>query len=413
MARQFEQLVHVIAHAHRTVPFYAQVFSAALDAVSRDDFRERWCDVPLLTRRDIQSSGNQLYSSHVPAGHGNVASTATSGSTNAPVVTLRTDLTELFWRALTLRDHLWHRRDFSQPFAAIRYTPDQGDAAPGGRRFENWGPATQDVVATGPAFLLDVRSPIEEQARWLMRVDPSYVLGYPSALLGVSQVMEANGWQLSRLREIRTFGEILELQCRATCERVFGVKVVDMYSSQEVGYIALQCPEHEHYHVQSENLLVEVLRNDGRPCRAGEIGKVVITTLHNFAMPLLRYDIGDYAERGDVCPCGRGLPVLTRILGRQRNLLVLPDGSRRWPIFDAGERPQELPPFFQYQVIQRGSQEIDVLVVRDKPLTSSEEQRIQRYMQQTLGHPFTITVRHVDAIQRSRTGKFEDFICEL
>ena len=127
---------------------------------------------------------------------------------------------------------------------------------------------------------------------------------------------------------MRTFGEILEPVCRATCQQVFGVKVVDMYSSQEVGYIALQCPEHEHYHVQAENLLVEVLAEDGRGCGPGEVGRVVVTTLHNFAMPLLRYDIGDYAEVGASCPCGRGLGVLTRILGRQRNLLVLPDGRR-------------------------------------------------------------------------------------
>src|SRR6185295_14515719 len=99
----------------------------------------------------------------------------------------------------------------------------------------------------------------------------------------------------------------------------WGVGVVDVYSSEECGQIALQCPEHEQYHVQSESVLVEVLDDEGRPCAPGTIGRVVLTTLQNFAMPLIRYDIGDFAEPGPACPCGRALPVLTRIVGRVRN----------------------------------------------------------------------------------------------
>ena len=78
-----------------------------------------------------------------------------------------------------------------------------------------------------------------------------------------------------------------------------------MYSSQEVGYIALQCPENESYHIQAENVLVEILDDDGLPCEPGEVGRVVVTALHNLATPLLRYDIGDYAEVGSPCSCGR------------------------------------------------------------------------------------------------------------
>ncbi len=312
-AWQFRQLEHVVRHAHKEVPFYRKCFDALnLDprgAISRD----QWRVLPLLTRRDLQLSGSELHSRNVPDGHGPVTSAATSGSTNAPVTTLGTSVTEFFWRVLTLREHFWHRRDFSQRFAAIRYSKDQRAQPPDGQVSDNWGAATAGVIKTGPAFLLDIHSTVEEQASWLLRVDPAYVLGYPSALLGIARLFEQQGHQLQQLREVRTFGEILEPECRAVCQRVFGVKIVDMYSSQEVGYIALQCPEHEHYHVQSENVLVEVVDQAGKPCMTGEVGKVVVTTLHNFAMPLLRYDIGDYAEVGAPCPCGRGLPVLKRI----------------------------------------------------------------------------------------------------
>jgi phenylacetate-CoA ligase len=104
--------------------------------------------------------------------------------------------------------------------------------------------------------------------------------------------------------------------------------MVDMYTCQEAGYLALQCPDHPHYHVQSENVLLEVVDDQGLPCAPGEVGRVLVTSLNNFATPLIRYEIGDYAEVGAACSCGRGLPVLKRIMGRYRNLLTLPDGTR-------------------------------------------------------------------------------------
>jgi phenylacetate-CoA ligase len=76
-------------------------------------------------------------------------------------------------------------------------------------------------------------------------------------------------------------------------------------------------------------VLVEILDAQGRPCRPGEIGRVVATPLHNVAMPLLRYELDDYAEVGQACACGRGLPVIRRILGRRQNMLRLPDGGER------------------------------------------------------------------------------------
>ena len=310
-----------------------------------------------------------------------------------------------------MRDHLWHGRDFSLAFAAIRYADDQIGRPPAGSRVDNWGLGAQFVCPTGPGHVLNVKSSIDEQAQWLHDVNPGYLLGYPSALLGVAQVFEERGWRVDRLREVLTFGEVLESKCRSACERAFGVKVIDTYSSQEVGYIALQCPDTENYHVQSENVLVEVLDESGAPCQPGQIGRVVITTLHNFAMPFLRYDIGDYAEVGTICACGRGLPVLKRILGRQRNLLVMPNGERRWPVFMSEGDPADLPPFFQFQVVQRSLEELELNVVRPTAGITPEEQRqVESHFHGILGYHFKIRINCVAEIPRSPTGKFEDFI---
>ncbi len=255
----------------------------------------------------------------------------TSGSTGKPVMVVTTGLTQLLWNAFTARDHLWHRRDFRAKLAAIRFVSGDACDPPDGRMGQNWGPATAGITRTGPSATLHIKAGIDQQIPWLVKQDPEYLITYPSNVLALARKCEQRGIKLPSLREIRTFGEILEPHTREAVHRAFGVKTVDMYSSQEVGYIALQCPDHEHYHVQSENVLVEVLREDGTPCEAGEIGRIVVTALHNFATPIIRYRIGDFAEVGSPCPCGRGLPVLNRVVGRQRNMLVLPNGDLRWP----------------------------------------------------------------------------------
>src|SRR3546814_10844500 len=114
------------------------------------------------------------------------------------------------------------------------------------------------------------------------------------------------GIAFPRLREVRTLSELLPPETRRLCRDVWGLKIADLYSTQEAGYLALQCPEHEHYHVQSEAVLLEVLDEEDRPCRPGEVGRVVVTPLTNFAMPMIRYAVGDLDEVGAPCPCGRG-----------------------------------------------------------------------------------------------------------
>src|SRR5690606_36464707 len=109
-------------------------------------------------------------------------------------------------------------------------------------------------------------------------------------------------------------------------------RVLDTYGCQEAGKLALACPEGR-YHVCVESVLLEIIDDAGAPVGPGGEGWVVITSLFNYATPFIRYRLGDRAVAGDgePCPCGRTLPVIARILGCARNMLVMPDGSRRWP----------------------------------------------------------------------------------
>jgi phenylacetate-CoA ligase len=199
---------------------------------------------------------------------------------------------------------------------------------------------------------------------------------------------------------------------RAACREAFGVGVADMYSASETGYIALQCPVHDHYHVQSEAVLVEVLNEAGRPCGPGEIGSVVVTPFLNYAMPLIRYAIGDYATRGRSCSCGRNLPVLQEICGRTRDLLVLPSGERRYTWISM-RTFAEIPDIVQHQVVQKTLLEIEVKLVVRRPLGSEGEADLRRRLAETMGEQFVFSFTYHDAIPRAPSGKFFAFISEL
>lgn len=417
LGHQFRQLEQSYGHARATVPLYREGTTLAGWKPGERITPDRWREIPVLTRAALQGAGDAARSTAVPAEHGQPVSFLTSGSTGRPLETIGTAMTRLMWSSFTLRHHLWHQQDMSLKMAVIRQFPGQDALPPEGRVTRGWGPATEAVVQTGPGAVLDIRATLSEQADWLSQHDPGYLLTYPSNAQALARLFERRRQSLPSLRAIHTFGEVCDVEVRAAARTALGVPVVDMYSSQEVGYVALQCPTQDRYHVQSENLIVEVLGADDEPCGPGELGRVVVTTLHNFATPLLRYELGDYAEVGPPCPCGRGLPVLTRILGRQRNMLTLPDGSQRWPTFgDSTEfvgALSTLPRIEQFQVVQHSTERLEVRLVCERPLDAVEEELVHDYLDGALGHRFETVFSYHDEIGRSRNGKFEDFRSEI
>jgi phenylacetate-CoA ligase len=160
-------------------------------------------------------------------------------------------------------------------------------------------------------------------------------------------------------------------------------------------------------------MIVEVLDADGAPSGEGQTGRLVITDLRNLAMPLIRYDIGDYGEVGPPCPCGRGLPTLARILGRERNLILMPDGTRNWPVFGI-HKFHEVAPVTQYQFIQHSRDTLEFRLVTARPLSKEEEDRLSAIVLDTIGHHFLLQFTYFDErIPIPKSGKFEEFICRV
>jgi phenylacetate-CoA ligase len=287
---------------------------------------------------------------------------------------------------------------------------------PEGAVSPSWGYASTTIASTGPMVGLNVASTLDQQAEWLQRHEPDYLLTHPTIAHALAEHFRAHGLRLVRLKQIITIAENLRPEVRAACKAAWNVPIMDIYSAREVGYIGLQCPEHEHHHVQSEGVFVEVVDADGAPGRAGEAGHVLVTPLHNFGMPLIRYDIGDQAEMGEACSCGRGLPIIRRILGRTQIMIVLPSGERRWPLLSSDNIETMLtlaPAIRQYQFVQKSLETMELRLVVDRPLLPAEENALVNWVRTKFAHPFHVQFAYLDALPRTPAGKFEDFVSEV
>lgn len=409
--QQFRQLAALLAHFQASSPFMRprlEAFNARLDRrVNATTLRA----IPVLTRAEIRAAGDRLFNTDLPPGQVEWRSSGSSGTAGAPVVVRKTEVGEMFHAALGLRNHVWHERDFSGSFAAIRRFPHGTAMGPEGAAGGAWAPG----IETGPSFSLNSAfTTLDEQLDWLARIRPAILFSYPSLLHGLALAAERRGMETGWLRGLMGFGEVATPQQRAAITRVFGQSLRDTYSASEVSTIALQCPEAEDsYHVMAENVIVELLDRHGQPCPVGVPGEVVVTDLHNMVTPLIRYAIGDIAEWGPPCPCGRGLPVLRRIVGRTLHLLRLPGGDALVPDIERQDL-HLLAPLREVQVVQHGFADIEVRLAMDRLPTADEQAALSAAVRHGLhDRDFALRFTTMAAIPRAESGKFEAFLCAM
>jgi len=398
-------LNQLLQHALSTVPYYRE----QLDLTAADH-NIAWDKFPILTRENIQQNTDRLRSEAPPKHHGKAYEFRSSGSTGRPIKTFSSDYAHIFWQALTVREQRWAGYDFSGKLATIKYHDPEKFRYPGAHQ-TSWGGAYNILGYEGRLLGLNSCEPIDGQYQWLCENQPDYLVTYPSNLQELARIHEEKRQPL-HLKGISTLGENLSPETRTMVSSTLGCKISDIYSSQEVGYMALQCPRHDHYHVQSESCIIEILNDDDKPCRSGEMGRVVVTSLQNYIMPLLRYQIGDYAIPGRGCDCGIQLPVIERIVGRTRNLVTYPDGRKSWPSYNPMAL-MDLVPDARFQLEQTSRQEITVHIQTGVDLTPAIQQDMASIIQSAMGYAFTLSFAATDNIPRAPSGKFEEFVSRL
>lgn len=409
-AQQLKLLERLLAHGLDSVPYYKDrradyeiKSTGALTAGA-------WSQLPVLKRSDVQNADDYIRSTRCPKQHGRIVERWTSGSVGKPLKVQSTELSVLYSRACMMRFTLWHDYDLKGKMASMRAEVDRAKH-PQGYRANTWGKPFSYLFRTGPSTGISSVTPIPDLVAWLEREAPNHLICQPHVLAAMARHCLETETRVTSLRSVSTYAHIVTPLLRQLCQRAWGATLGDIYSAEEVNAIALQCPERDCYHVQSENLLVEILDDRNQACEPGKMGRVVVTPLHNYMTPLIRYEIGDYAIAGDVCSCGRGLPVLAEISGRMRDMLTLPDGSITSPGF-VNQIFQDFP-IAQFQVVQHSPLKLETKIVRNTGYTSDVETKLLQKMIDVLPADYEINFSYHEEIPRSAGGKYFDFISKV
>lgn len=409
-AGQLAQIRFLLDHCARNVPYYRFLRRARRPLPSLDALRS----IPVLTREAYQANQADMEALALPAGiFVSGGPSYTSGTTGVPVRTLHTNHGDLWHAAFCLRDWEWCGMDLRRPLAGIRLLAIREEdraAAMSGIQQAGWTPFSSFLFLNGPAYGMDIRQDPEVQVEWLIQKRPSYLVSYPSNLEVLASILRDSGRHIPGLEVVQAIGETLTPEAEASISSGFRAPVRNLYSVTEGGYVASPCPDGHGLHVHAENFYAEVVDRDGNPCRPGETGRVLLTSLRSFATPFIRYDIQDYVTTSErPCPCGRGLPLWTRVEGRMHPMLRLPDGGLRISTsLILGVR--KVGGVRQFQIVQRSTDDIVIKVVPSSEWNQGREADMISLVLRELGLP--ASVETVSSMPRLRGGKFNLVVVE-
>ncbi len=260
---------------------------------------------------------------------------------------------------------------------------------------------------------MELLTPVEQQLKWLSRYKAPYLLTQPSGALAIAYAVTPDQGRALAIEMVFLVGEMIPDGAREFIAERLGARVAGIYSCQEIGTIACECEAAPHYHVTAENALVEILDEQGRDVAPGTRGRVIVTGFCNYAMPFIRYDLGDIALAGaSACRCGRTLPVITRIEGRTRNVFVFTDGVRVWPRPSMIRPMQAFVPFLRFQLVQLDSEHIEFRYIPDGTGREPDIPGLNAYARQVLHPSIKINVLKMDAFSPGPSGKVEQFISQ-
>jgi phenylacetate-CoA ligase len=318
----FNELKNIVKYSKQRIPYYTNSFDSIGDVDEKISTAELLQSLPILSRREVQENFDGLYFKSPDHDPNDYAIQSTSGSTGKPVSVMKfAPLYSAEYDALTLTEWQWNNRDTSKTISTFRIVDKELDEVP-------LGPPLSYIGSTRLHTSRSVlKRTIPELLDELHRLRPDYLFINCIVARQLALAQLESGFKPIKIEQFLTVSDRVDPQLRALIFDVFGGRIIDRYSSEEFGYIALQCPVHDHLHVCSSSLIVEVVDEEGKACDVGVPGRVLVTSLHNSAMPLIRYDIGDIAEFGEPCDTGISWPVLNRVNGRVRDSITLSNGK--------------------------------------------------------------------------------------
>ena len=349
-AIQLKQLKKMVRHAYTNVPYYRRLFDSIgfkpEDIKTLEDIKK----IPITRKADLKGLlASELLSEEVNPVH--LIRRHTSGSTGVPFNVYHSWEDKVFQALMNLRIIMENGLKITDKVAHIVTRQMVGQKF----WFQSFGILRK--------YYLSASNTVDEQIGALKQINPEAIYGYSSSIKLLALRIKETGNTDIHPRMIFCASELLEPGDRELINSTFGLSLCDIYGTVEMGDFAWECPAHEGYHIDINNFIVEFLK-DGKDASPGEEGKAICTGLHSFAMPFIRYEVGDICVPLDkTCSCGRSLPLMSMIRGRADDFITLPDGRCVSPLMF------EIPSILgvaQYRIIQK---KLDKLIVQVVPTT--------------------------------------------
>jgi len=416
------RVTNLLNYCVNSVPFYKRLIDQHEIDIQSCSTTADLQQLPVLHRATLQTRKEELKSRQLPAGHKPAGYTETSGSTGQPVEVLHTVSSFQSFGVLKQREYRSWGFDPSQRFGSVRpasdlpYKNGQELTPQSTLTLPSWE-YVGDYFKTGDMPMLPDTSGIEFIVNWLDQHKPGYLIGL-SAVLEQIALAYSDHEIKSEIAGSLAISQQLTPGMRDLIEQQVSPTVAQNYGLNEVGIVAMRCPESGYYHVHNENCLIEVIDQNGNACEPGKPGKLLVTSLANLAMPLLRYDTDDLAEiPTEHCPCGRTLQSFSNLRGRYRRTAHLPKGT--WDYWDTLLRvfsqasPQEMASIEQYQLHQLSADNFNLKLKVKTSLAESLKNKIYAKWETATSDPTaTLTITELDEIQQ--TGKkFQNFISDI
>lgn len=394
---QEKKLRAIVDHAYNDVEFYRGRFDSV--GIKPSDIRhlEDLSKIPLTLRSDVL--GN--YPDRMVARGTNLdecVKRKTSGSTGTPVEVVFDKRDQAFRMGVFYRALIECGLRITDKLTTMSYNDEKSV-----KWFQVFGLLRRQNIQT--------LTPLDQVVERLRVYQPDVFYSYASYLANVAQVVKEKGIAEIRPRLVFSHAEMLEEGTRALVRSVFGGEAFETYGSSEFVRLGWECPEHVGYHMDADGFVIEFLE-DGEHVSPGERGEIFVTSLDSYAMPLLRYRIGDYGVPSeDECPCGRGLPLMKHIEGRADDFIRLPDGRLVSPrrvstvVWNAMHGDQ-------YRIIQK---KLDLVIVelRNKDLPDKTDLRVSEGLREVLGTDVQVQIRFVDQIPSDKSGKIRRVTSEI
>lgn len=401
--RQVKKLENLLKHASLHSNYYKSLFQKY--GILFDDLSKPVSilgKLPVLTKRSIGQHVDDILVDNIPRDE--LTEDSTGGSTGTPLVFYRDKECFLKRRAQELFFDKWIGYEIGDKvafFVAARHHP----AGLKGIKYRVRNATSERILAFDP-----YRTDIKYMATFLDRLrsfKPEVLKCFPNSLYIFAKFLSNKGIDDIKPRVISCTGETLHEYQRELFKEVFQCPVFEKYGSFEVGVAACECAEHNGMHMFLDGVFFEFLNSEGKQAEPGEIARLIVTDLFNYGFPLIRYQIGDvgaYSE--EYCPCGSPLPLMKKLYGRDRDILVDQNGDPKpgylfVEVFNKNHIPGK------FQVIQGSNYNVSIKVVKKVGFDQSHEKLILEKFKDLLGNTVRIDFEYVDNISREPSGKYK------